>query len=278
MDTRFWGPSGWRLLHIVTFTASQLPSQHKLHIFFKNLPYVLPCKFCRASLSDYYAVDPIPEDNTEMPHWLYRIHNRVNGKLHEQKLLEARNPKWNEIKRFYEDWLAAPCSRNKMIGWDFLFSVAYTTPCFHVKSSPMPDAPPIDSIRTPELRNRWGIISAEERYPFIQEWWEALPHVLPFAEWRAVWSKYIPDMPNISKGRKPVTAWLYKAEKAICGDLQEAAPHNSFNGLCSELSTFSSGCDKRSKRMKTCRSIKSHARKSLKTRRTKKYKAVGGFL
>ena len=269
MDTRFWGPSGWRLLHLISFAAGDL-SQQKLRVFFENLPYALPCKFCRASLTDYYAADPIPDDPTDMAKWLYRIHNRVNGKLRDQKLLEAKNPTWDEIEKRYRDWLAAPCSARRMIGWDFLFSVAYTTPCAQVATSPMPDAPPIEALTTPALRNRWGLITNKERIPFIVEWWAALPYVLPFQEWRDAWKRAVDGAPPVGKGRKAVTSWLYAAENAMCAALQESAPHGSFTGLCSELSAFSSGCGKRTtKRMKTCSAVKSHARKTM-TRRRKK--------
>lgn len=277
MDTRFWGPSGWRLLHLVAFAAPQLPQQH-LKTFFANLPYVLPCKFCRASLTDYIAADPLPAKAADYAHWLYRIHNRVNGKLRDQKLLETQDPDWSEIKKIYTRLLAAPCSQSRMVGWDFLFSVAFTTPCASVPTAPMYGAPPVAALKTPALRNRWGLSSREERIPFIRDWWAALPHVLPFKTWRSAWITNVPKAPDLYKGRKAVTAWLYKAEKDMCAALKESAPHDSFNGLCAELSTFSSGCGKRSKKMKTCRAVKTHARKTLKVRRSTKYKAVGGFL
>lgn len=277
MDTRFWGPSGWRLLHLITFCADKLPME-KVRCFLKNLPFVLPCKFCRASLTDYYAADPIPDKAKDLAFWMYRIHNRVNGKLREQKLLDSPNPEWSEVKKLYSDWIKAPCVSRRMLGWDFLFSVAFTTPCPQVKTSPMPDAPPIESLTTVELRNRWGVITNEERYPRIQQWWDTLPYILPFASWRAAWKASIHSVPDVRNGRKHVTSWLYNAEKAVCAALKEVTPHDSFSGLCSELSTYSSGCGKRSKRTKTCRAIKSYARKSLKLRRSKKYKAVGGFL
>ena len=58
MDTKFWGPSGWKLLHLITFTYE--PSQSKaVGKFFELLPFVLPCKFCRASLTEYMDDDPI---------------------------------------------------------------------------------------------------------------------------------------------------------------------------------------------------------------------------
>lgn len=279
MDTRFWGPSGWRLLHLISFAApsGELP-RSALHTFFENLPYVLPCKFCRASLTDYYAVDPIPENNSDFPQWLYRIHNRVNGKLREQKLLETQNPQWKTVHKLYKDQLQAPCTKGRMVGWDFLFSVAYTTPCPAVQSSPMPGAPPRSALSTPALRNRWSVMTREERLPYIREWWSVLPAILPFKEWRQVWSKHVPVAPSLDMGRRAITAWLYKAEQSMCTELQAEMPHDSFTGLCSELNTFSSGCGARNKRVKTCRAQKSTARKTLKQRRKYKFKATGGYL
>ncbi len=98
MDTRFWGPSGWRLLHLASFQKKDIELQ-KLRTFFSLVPYILPCKFCRASFTDYILVDPIPQTLQNFPTWLYRIHNRVNGKLREQKLITTADPKWPEIKQ-----------------------------------------------------------------------------------------------------------------------------------------------------------------------------------
>lgn len=274
MDTRFWGPSGWRLLHLVSFAAPSL-NQTQLQTFLTHLPYVLPCKFCRASLTDYYAADPIPKDPKDMPQWMYRIHNRVNNKLREQKLLDAHNPKYEEIETRYKEWMDAPCTKRRMVGWDFLFSVAYTTPCPSVTTTPMPDAPPHDSLTTPELRNRWNIMTRAERLPFLSHWWKTLPHILPFPEWRAAWQNNIRTSPSLQKGRKAITAWLYAAEKTMCAALKETTPHDSFQGLCSELSAYASGCGKiKSSRVKTCRGKRKHIEK----RRTRKYYATGGFL
>jgi hypothetical protein len=278
MDTRFWGPSGWRLLHLVAHAAPSLPAV-AVHEFFTLLPYILPCKFCRASLADYISADPVPSKATEYAQWLYRIHNRVSGKLRDQKLLKTPDPTWAEIEKRYTEWLSAPCVKRRMVGWDFLFSVAYTTPCPSVKTAPMAGAPPLSALKTPELRNRWAVISREERLPYMAKWWSTLPQVLPFTEWRDAWDRVVPRAPSLQKGRKAITAWLYVAEKEMCAALKEDLPHDSFTGLCAELSTYSSGCgSKRSKRAKTCRAKKSTARQSLKTRRRKTYKMVGGFL
>jgi hypothetical protein len=277
MDTRFWGPSAWRLLHLIALNAPQL-SQIHVQRFFKLLPYVLPCKFCRASLTDYFHADPIPTNPHDMPYWMYRIHNCVNNKLRDQKLLETPNPEWSEIKKRYEDIHKAPCTRDHMVGWDFLFSVAYTIPGSGVHSSPMPNTPPLHALKTPELRNRWAVISRNERLPYIDAWWDTLVHILPYKEWRHAWAA-APQPPKASVGRTEFTKWLYAAEKAVCSALRDIAPHTSYTGLCSELNTFSSGCGKsRNLKLKTCRATKVKARRTLKQRRRSSYKATGGFL
>jgi len=276
MDTRFWGPSGWRLLHLISFAAPTLNKQH-FRTFFETLPYVLPCKFCRASLTEYYASDPIPTNPKDAPEWLYRIHNRVNGKLREQKLITGKDPTWHNVKQRYEKWMRQSCTQQTMIGWDFLYSVAYTTPCKDVTSTPIPGAPPHPA--TPELKNRWNTMTIAERIPKLKLWWGALPYVLPFPVWQKAWQKAVPHVPQLTCGRKTVTEWLYKAEKTMCQELKENIPHDSFDGLCNELNTFASGCGKiKTHKVKTCRAKKTLKRRSLDRTRTRKYVATGGFL
>jgi hypothetical protein len=229
-------------------------------------------------LTDYLLADPIPTDPHNAPQWMYRIHNCVNNKLRDQKLLEIKNPSWSTVKSQYNKINNAPCTRQHMVGWDFLFSIAYTTPGPDVASSPMPNAPPITMLKTPELRNRWSVISSKERLQYINAWWDTLEHVLPYKEWRDAW-KTIPPRPNVVAGRDAMTKWLYEAEKAVCSALKDTTPHTTYTGLCSELNTFTSGCGKsRNLKMKTCRATKNKARNTLKRRRTLSYKATGGFL
>ena len=264
MDTRFWGPSGWRLLHLISFRKH--PHAKHTQTFFQHLPYVLPCKFCRASLAEYYTDDPVPSEG--FAEWLYRIHNRVNGKLRGQNLLHTEDPSWEEVRTRYETILRTPCSTREMIGWDFLFSIAYTTPCSAVATSPMPNAPPMSQLTTPELRNRWGVMSRKERLPYLHTFWKTLPNVLPIQQWQDTWKQVVSPPPNPEKGRRSVTEWLYKAERSMCRALQEASKHSSFTGLCSELNTFSSGCGKDRRRIVTCRAKRSKLRATLKHRHT----------
>lgn len=258
MDTRFWGPSGWRLIHLIAAAKRK-----EADPFFELLPFVLPCKFCRASLADYYAADPLPPTGGEVPEWIFRIHNQVNKKLRDQKLPTAPNPSWESVKQKYEEWVEAPCTARKMVGWDFLYSIAYTTPCRQVLSSPLPGAP--KDLPTLELKNRWNCLTQEERLNKLKEFWAAVPAALPFQEWRTAWGT---SSPPLKKGRKQVTKWLFQIEQSMCKTLSEPFEHTTSNHLCKKLSQFESGCGKkRSHTMKTCRSIKKKARHTIKLQR-----------
>ena len=251
MDTRFWGPSGWKLLHLITF-SKELPNDGVLYEFFRLLPFVLPCKFCRASLSDYYAVDPVPRKGSAFKHWLYRIHNRVNGKLREQHLLKEKDPEWSAIQVQYKAII--DCSEQQFVGWDFLYSVVHTTPGPHTPTSPMPSAPPLEVLTTPELRNRWNTMSRGERIPLLTRWWDLLPHVLPYKSWRSVWGS-AKKQPALTMRKRAITAWLFSVEQHLCKTLNTATKHTSLSGVCCELRTFASGCaSKKTRKMKTCRS------------------------
>ena len=62
MDTRFWGPPGWKLLHQIAYQYPENPTpEDKLNygIFYSNLANVLPCKYCRNSFTKYIKNLPI---------------------------------------------------------------------------------------------------------------------------------------------------------------------------------------------------------------------------
>jgi len=150
-----------------------------------------------------------------------------------------------------------------MIGWDFLYSVVYTTPCDAVKTEPLPDAPPNETLTTPTLRNRWNTMEKDERIQFIRRWWDLLPNVLPYKTWRTAFSGG-PKRPALPAGHKAVTEWLFQVEQHVCKALHINANHTSFGGLCRKLSVFQSKCGaKKTRKTKTCRaSLKqSHTRR-----------------
>ena len=257
MDTRFWGPSGWRLLHLMVSTPLKDRDTEVINESFRLLPYVLPCKFCRYSLSEYIEELPVPTQYNKLFKWLYEIHNKVNDKLRSQNILRDSNPSYDEISERYKVWADMPCASTQMLGWNFLFSIANTTPSRYSKSTPIKNAP--EELLTPDLRNRWNTMKADERIEYIQKWWDLLGHVLPFEPWRKAWlrSQKSNGLAPVKKGSKAVLSWLYKMELDICYYMTEQAPHNSFGGLCKEITAFSSGCSSnKSTRIKTCRAKK----------------------
>lgn len=131
MDTRFWGPSGWKLLHLITYGYPTHPtSQDKQDygLFFNSLKYILPCKYCRNSLTKFYKQLPIEEhlaSRETLTTWFYEIHNKVNNKLRRQKLLKIPNPKKAEVDKIYEKMIQDPC---QIPGWDFLYCMIFNFP------------------------------------------------------------------------------------------------------------------------------------------------------
>ena len=243
MDTRFWGPSGWRLLHLITFSCQP----EKTEEFFTMLPFVLPCKFCRASLSEYMEKDPINiSSKRALSQWLWRIHNKVNEKLRSQGLLKYKNPSFHSVEEVYKDRIAAGCIRTEFEGWEFLFSIAENHPFSKMKSLPMPGAPP--QAETPELRNRWNLMKPDERMPYYERFWKSVEEALPFSEWREAWKKCDLQM-RLNKSEFIKNLWKVRC----CLETKlELVNHEEFHSLCKRLADHKSGCSAK-KRAKTCR-------------------------
>lgn len=133
MDTKRWGPSGWKLLHLISFQYPNKPSnEQKKNIkeFYELLIYLLPCKYCRASIKKFYKEIPIDEylDNKKkLIEFVYLIHNKVNDKLREQKILKYNNPQLHDVKNFYNNINKQKviCSNRNYQGWDFIYSIAF---------------------------------------------------------------------------------------------------------------------------------------------------------
>jgi hypothetical protein len=75
MDTRFWGPSGWQLFHLISFRS---PNPQEMLLMIKD---ILPCKFCRESTKQFNHELPMKKYTGR---WLYELHNKVNNKLRTQ--------------------------------------------------------------------------------------------------------------------------------------------------------------------------------------------------
>jgi hypothetical protein len=256
MDTRFWGPSGWRLLHLIAFSYEPGKQKESVRELFTMLPYVLPCKFCRASLADYMEEDPLEpalKSRDALSKWLWRIHNQVNEKLRSQGLLKVVDPSFSAVKKVYEDRIAAGCTRTEFEGWDFLFSIAENHPrAASVKNSlPMPSLPSA-IINSPEFRNRWNLMEAQERMGFYLRFWKSIGSSLPFQSWRDSWNMCSLDFAK-AESRLPWIRELWRIRCCLEKEL-EFVNRDEFQSLCKRLVNHRSGCGKR-KRAKTCRRI-----------------------
>lgn len=248
MDTKFWGPPGWKLLHTLTLTyePSNATAMGK---FLETLPYVLPCKFCRASLTDYYRELPYElalKSRNALTKWLWRIHSLVNEKLRGQGQTIGPDPSLTEVKTIYGRYIPSgtpkPCEA--FPGWDFLFSIAYNHPLSVHGTKPMPDAPKLDEdSESDEELNKWNMLAPEKRLIHWRKFWELLPQVMP-ALWAKAWAaaKQEPTLNN----RRQTVAYLWRIR---CRFADGADPYTV---VCNKLAAYESGCSK-SVRARTCR-------------------------
>jgi hypothetical protein len=108
METIYWGPSGWRFLHLITFLYPHNPdTEDKLIMcdFMSILPDILPCKYCRASFSKYSTslkITPYLETRDLLIEWLYKMHNKVNKKLRAQGFCHHENPTLEHVHSLYK--------------------------------------------------------------------------------------------------------------------------------------------------------------------------------
>ncbi len=254
MDTRFWGPSGWKLLHTITFEYT--PSSYNDIVytnFFETLPYILPCKFCRASLTDYYKEYPFKTHDVltkdiNLKKWLYNIHNCVNDKLRKQGLNPSPDPKYADVKKLYEELIKCDWKQQLSTYWDFLFAVAYNHPKEASKhSKPMPDCPPdVYKCKDKCEQNKWNVLGLDDRLYWFRRFWSFLPAVLPeeiARKWEEVEEKNKPTL----ECRRSTLAWLWRMRCGLDTDFKD--PYTS---ICKKIASYSSDCGKK-KRAITCR-------------------------
>jgi hypothetical protein len=239
MDTRFWGPSGWKLLHLISFDYTYSAEHAILYAaFFETIPYILPCKFCRSSLTDYYKEHPFQLANRAMnptlnlKKWMYTIHNCVSNKLRKQGISTAANPTYAHVVKQYEAIRQTPWEAQLAACWDFLFSVAYHYPTY-IKAEPMKGCPSHIDRDSCEM-NKWNVLPVKQRMTWYRRFWSLLPDVLP-SEIRYHWQrvKIRPDLTS----RTSTLAWLWKMRCAL--DPYFKDPYTS---VCKMIRTYSSDC------------------------------------
>jgi hypothetical protein len=169
MDTRFWGPSGWQLLHLIAF-KSENPEQ-----FLLGIKDILPCRFCRESTAQYTRELPLRGDPGK---WLYDLHNRINHKLRSQSQTDKKvidpgpDPSFEEVKQKYENFVPT-----EVPGRDFLFSIATNYP-----DRPEPEQMAVQRV-------------------FLKQ----LSEVYPYGTFQSYMSKH----PATLENRKAYMKWMY---------------------------------------------------------------------
>jgi hypothetical protein len=265
MDTRFWGPSGWRLLHLITFAYDPRRDRKSIHAFFDILPFVLPCKFCRAHLIEHYEslpLEPALESRETLSKWLWKIHGAVNTMLRKQGQSIAPDPTFLQTRNTYEERLQYGCTQTDFPGWEFLFSIVENHPLAPGEiSTPLPGAPPLAKLIKPDLYTlcRWNYLSPDIRFEKICQFWSLLPQVLPFPEWRDSWIRHgdaFCKKPSTSK--KVNLKELWRIRCAIETEL-ELLNRSKFRQLCNDLKLHRSDCQK-SRRARTCRKSRKRTR------------------
>ena len=256
MDTRFWGPSGWKMLHLLTFTYDPATQKSAMRKFLEALPFVLPCKFCRASLTDYYREHPYTPalaSRALLTKWMYTIHNCVNGKLREQGLNPQPDPTFKQVSEYYTSWLtnSVPMERIQTF-WDFLFSVGYCHPVDTArKTTPMPNCPKYAMrCHSRKVKNKWNVLCPKERMPMYRQFWTVLPDVLEPAI-QITWKHALQLTRPTQKNRMATMAWLWRMRCAIDADFKDP-----YTTVCKSIATYSSDCGGKSAGAKTCRKRK----------------------
>ena len=256
MDTRYWGPSAWRLLHLISFAAKS-SNLKKVTAFFWTIPYILPCKYCRASFSEYLDVDPVADTVAELPKWLWRMHKRVNAKLRSQGQTIEADPPFSAVEKIYTERLEMGCTKTSFDGWEFLFSVAEGHPLSRAAqaSTPIAGHPPTETVADPLEQNRWNILPIEDRWIYYTQFWKLLPDVLPFPEWTASWKRAI--HPAVPPCRTKCMKYVWTIRRHMEKDL-DLLNRTTYSSLCKEIHSHKSGCStSTSARQKTCRKKRS---------------------
>ncbi len=282
MDTRFWGPSAWKLLHLAAEVCQQGDCEEynrtTIPLFFETLPYVLPCKFCRYSLTDYYREHPLKTvdgkivKGSNLQRWVYTIHNCVNDKLRDQGLHPAPNPPYTKVKQFYKTLAKQPWQQKMSYIWDFLFSVAYHHPKEkQLYEKPMPECPShVRRCKDTDEKNKWNVLPLLDRLVWFYKFWIYLPDVMPHemrVEWlrarRATsdtWDGNHP--PRVLHSRESMMEWLWRMRCEL-----EKGYHDPYTSICKKIASYSSDCSTQ-KGVFTCRKKRHGAKKTKKHTRS----------
>jgi hypothetical protein len=116
MDPNIWGPSGWIILHRLSFLFDNSEDAKK---FYKTLEYILPCSTCRFNYKSHIEKIKFPKTKCDISNWIYKIHNRINKTLGKKK-----GQIYIKVKEHYNHTFTDIEIKNNEI--KFLYAILYT--------------------------------------------------------------------------------------------------------------------------------------------------------
>jgi len=237
MDTRYWGPDGWRLLHSIAVTYPERPTKQDKRLysdFFRSLKLILPCIYCRNSFSQYIEeipIHPYLKDRKSLSYWVYLMHNKVNDKLAKQDLHVEYNDDFigihNKYLRLAKNFNEFQC-QDPVPGWDFIYSVLFNYPKKSSFQSKEPD-----------------------RYQAYTDFFYLLAKVLPFPYLRDSLQEHITKYPvenYLSLGR--LKQWGHALERTYCKKVKLLCPN--YQDRCYSIELFRAGCNGKNDPKPTC--------------------------
>lgn len=244
MDTRFWGPSGWQLLHLIAQEYPDNPDgllKRRYEIFFNSIKDILPCRFCRESTTAFMAEElplhPALKSRETLTRWVYDLHNRVNKKLRDQCKEDPRiicpspNPTYAEVVAKYNDLLSV--RPNVPPGMDFMYCVVYNYP---------------KEVTSDRLR---------VYFDFFMNLYD----VYPYTALRKILQDFIDDhiVYDALTSNRHLKVWFHNMMKALAKYTGDVKVLPSWN----KIAFYSSAsCQKKSYHGKTCRNKKTRKRRN----------------
>lgn len=201
--------------------------------FLLGIKDILPCRFCRESTSLFAKELPNMSDSAK---WVYDLHNKVNHKLRTQCKDNPSVINPGDDPSFEEVRQKYESMKlTKVLGRDFLFSIAAN----------YPKNPTEQDIVTQKT--------------FLNQLAEVYPKNF---------TKYLENHSAELESRNSYMKWMYGLFKY----LKSNSEIPTFQGYAQRLAYYTSGCDKKTYKGKTCRRIKGGGR--TKTRDHRKTKRV----
>ena len=216
-DTRYWGPSGWQLFHLIAFRSDH---SKKLLSMIKD---ILPCRFCRESTTAFMKEIPLKDDTGK---WLYELHNRVNHKLRTQckddptVVNPGPDPSFEQVKDRYMNMKPI-----NVPGRNFLFTISANYPA------------------TPE----------QHQIELHSEFLKHLSEVYPFQQLRKSFQEYYNKNPPALENHKSYMKWMYGLLLSLSKTIKVHIP--TYKGYVQHVMYYKSECEKKKYRGKTCRKM-----------------------